>query len=202
MKKIPVKIIEFSDGDRMIQEVMVDLVDTIQLEGDPVKKIDKFRDKYFGLVKKAEKLFFGSNPDKKQKSKNLSSTTCWKVGNLFRKFEDDVQHDFEITNYAEALERDFGRSSSYIRELIIFSKLFTQKEIIDSIPMAIYRALVWKKNQLEEVGILEKEKKRLAKMGKNDQVPGREEYKIELIDAIKTEQSKKNREPEANEMFT
>jgi len=43
MKKIPVKIIEFADGDNMIQEVMIDLVDSIQLEGDPGKKIDKFR---------------------------------------------------------------------------------------------------------------------------------------------------------------
>jgi hypothetical protein len=190
MKKIPVKIIEFSDGDKMIQEVMIDLVDSIQLEGDPGKKIDIFRDKYFKLVKKAEKLFFGSNL-KKTRSKNLTSSTCWKLGNLFRKFDDDIKNDFIITNYTEALERDFGRSAPYIRELIEFSKLFEEKEILDSIPMAIYRALVWKKNQLEQVGILEKEKNRLTKMGKHKNVPGREQYKIELIDAIDAVQSKK-----------
>lgn len=190
MKKIPVKIIEFADGDNMIQEVMIDLVDSIQLEGDPGKKIDKFRDKYFKLVKKAEKLFFGSNL-KKTRTKNLSSSTCWKLGSLFQKFDDDIKNSFIITNYAEALERDFGRSSRYVRELIEFSKLFKEKEISDSIPMAIYRALVWKKIQLDEVGILEKEKNRLIEMGKSKNYPGREEYKIELIDALKVEQSKK-----------
>jgi len=70
------------------------------------------------------------------------------------------------------------------------TKLFKEKEIMDSIPMATYRALVWKKNQLDEIGILEKEKNRLTKMGKSKHAPGREQYKIELIDAIKVEQSK------------
>ena len=126
----------------------------------------------------------------KTRSKNLTSSTCWKLGNLFQKFDSDIKNDFTITNYSVALERDFGRSNRYIRELIIFSKLFKEKEIIDSIPMAIYRALVWKKNQLDEIGILEKEKKRLMKMGKDKKYPGREEYKIELINAIKFEQSK------------
>jgi len=190
MKKIPVKIIEFADGDNMIQEVMIDLVDSMTLEGDPgKKKIDKFRDKYFKLVKKAEKLFFGSNL-KKTRTKNLTSSTCWKLGNLFQKFDDDIKNSFIITNYSEALERDFGRSSRYIRELIEFSKLFKEKEISDSIPMAIYRALVWKKIQLDEVGILEKEKNRLIEIGKSKKYPGREEYKIELINAIKSVQSK------------
>ena len=189
MMKIPVKIIEFADGDNMIQEVMIDLVDSMQLEGDPGKKIDKFKDKYFILVKKAEKLFFSSNL-KKTRSKNLSSSTCWDLGNLFRKFDDDIKNNFVITNYAEALERDFGRSSRYIRELIEFSKLFKKNEISDSIPMAIYRALVWKKIQLDQIGILEQEKNRLIEMGKNKNYPGREKYKIELIDAIKIEQSK------------
>ena len=190
MKKIPVKIIEFADEDNMIQEVMIDLVDSMQLEGDPGKKIDKFRDKYFKLVEKAENLFFSSNL-KKTRSKNLSSSTCWKLGNLFRKFDDDIKNSFIITNYTEALERDFGRSSRYIRELIEFSKLFKEKEILDSIPMATYRALVWKKIQLDKIGILEKEKNRLIEMGKSKHVLGREQYKIELIDAIKDAQSKK-----------
>ena len=55
----------------MIKEVMIDLVDSIQLDGDPGKKIDKFRDKYFKLVEKAEKLFFGSNL-KETRSKDLT----------------------------------------------------------------------------------------------------------------------------------
>ena len=158
MKKIPVKIIEFADGDNMIQEVMIDLVDSMQIDGDPGKKLNEFRSKYFKLVKNAEKLFFGSNLNK-TRTKNLSSSTCWKLGNLFQKFDNNIKNDFIITNYAEALERDFGRSNRYIKELMIFSKLFKKKEILDSIPMAIYRALVWKKNQLDEIGIFGERKK-------------------------------------------
>ena len=58
MKKIPVKIIEFSDGSDTIREVMIDLADSMQLDGDPGKKLDKFKIRYFKLIHKAEKLFF------------------------------------------------------------------------------------------------------------------------------------------------
>jgi len=191
MKKIPVKIIEFADGDKMIQEVMIDLVDSIQLEGDPGKKIDKFRDKYFKLVKKAQKLFYGKNIDKKKKRQTLPSSTYWKLGNLLRKFNADIENKFEITNYEIALQRDFGLSDRYVRELIIFSKLFKEKEILDSIPMAIYRALIWKKNQLEEINMLEKEKARLLKRGKAKEFIGRENYKAELINIITKQKTKK-----------
>lgn len=189
MTKIPIKIVELtSPSGKNAVDVMIDMYDYNEIE-NVQKKIKKFKKKYFELVKKAEQLFFGSNLGK-TRSKNLTSSTCWKLGNLFQKFDSDIKNDFVITNYSVALERDFGRSSRYIRELIIFSKLFKEKEIIDSVPMAIYRALVWKKNQLDEIGILEKEKNRLIKMGKNNNAPGREEYKIELINAIKFVQSK------------
>jgi HAMP domain-containing protein len=189
MTKIPVKIVELtSPSGKSAVDVMIDMYDYNEIE-NVQKKIKKFKKKYFELVKKAEQLFFGSNLGK-TRSKNLTSSTCWKLGNLFQKFDSNIKNDFIITNYSVALERDFGRSNRYIRELIIFSKLFKEKEIIDSVPMAIYRALVWKKNQLDEIGILEKEKNRLIEMGKNNNAPGREEYKIELINAIKFVQSK------------
>ena len=183
MKKIPVKIIEFSDGNDTIREVMIDLADSMQLDGDPGKKLDKFKTKYFELIHKAEKLFFDST-NKKSKVKNLSSLTCWELGNLFGQFDNDVKSHFTITNYAEALERDFGRSSRYIRELIAFSELFAKHEVSNKIPMAVYRALVWKKIQLASAGILQQEKDRLIEMGKTENCCGRERYKIELIDAI------------------
>lgn len=189
MEKIPVKIVELtSPSGKSAIDVMIDVYDYNEVE-NAQQKIQEFKKKYFELVKKAEKLFFGSNVEK-TRTKNMSSLTCWKLGNLFQKFDSDIKNDFIITNYSVALERDFGRSSRYIRELIIFSNLFKEKEILDSVPMAIYRALVWKKNQLDEIGILQKEKKRLMNMGKGKKCPGREEYKIELINAIKSVQSK------------
>ena len=189
MKKIPIKITSITDGEHVIREVMIDLDDYMQLDGDPEREADKFRSRYFELVRKAEKLFFGSNLSK-ARIKNLASSTCWELGNIFRRFEDDVKNNFVITNYATALEQDFGRSNKYIKELMTFSQLFEKNEVSDSIPMAIYRALVWKKNQLDEAGILDKEKNRLIEMGKNRNHPGREKYKIELINAIKDEKSK------------
>jgi len=190
MAKIPVKIVELtSPSGKTAVDVMIDVYDYNVIE-DVQKKIQKFKKKYFELVKKAEKLFFGYNLGK-TRTKNLSSSTCWKLGNLFRKFDDDIKNDFIITNYAVALERDFGRSSRYIRELITFSKLFEEKEILDSIPMATYRALVWKKNQLEEINMLEKEKQRLLKRGKAKEFIGRENYKAELINIITKQKTKK-----------
>ena len=69
---------------------------------------------------------------------------------------------------------------------MIFSELFSEKEIIDSIPMAIYRALVWKKSQLEEIGELTKEKVRLLERGKNKDFIGRENYKQELTALVRS----------------
>lgn len=189
MTKIPIKIIKLtSPSGKSAIDIMIDIYDYNNIK-NAQKKIHKFKKQYFILVEKAEQLFFGSDIDKTH-IKNLSSSTYWKLGYLFQKFDSDIKNDFIITNYSAALERDFGRSSRYIEELIIFSQLFTEKEILDSVPMAIYRALVWKKNQLDEIGILEQEKNRLIKMGKNKKYPGREEYKIELINAIKFKQSK------------
>jgi len=53
-------------------------------------------------------------------------------------------------------------------------------EIYDSISMSIYRALVWKKNQLEEIGELNNEKLKLIKRAKNNESVKREAYKKEL----------------------
>ena len=190
MKKIPVQIIKStSPSGKKAIDVMIDIYDYNEIEKGQ-EKIYQFKKKYSEMVKKAEKLFFGSNLDKTKKSKNLLSSTCWKLGNLFLKFKDDVKNDFTVTNYAKALERDFGRSRQYVRELITFSRLFKKKEILDIIPMATYRVLIWKKNQLEEAGILEKEKNRLTEMGNNQNAPGREEYKIQLINAIQNEKLK------------
>ena len=192
--KIPVKIIEFSDGDKMIKEVMIDLIDTMELDGDPGKKLSDFRKKYFDLVKKAQKIIpqkvaVYKNKNSKRRSKKPAERNAsfyWNVGNLFRKFNDDVKNTFEITNYNVALERDFGLSNRYVKELMIFSELFKKEEIVDFIPMAIYRALVWKKIQLEEINELEKEKTRLLKRGKNKELIGRETYKKELNALVKS----------------
>ena len=180
MEKIPIKIVELtSPSGKTAKEVMLDVYDYYEID-DAQKKIKEFKKRYFQIVNDAEKLFFGNDVKKTKKRRSLSSSVYWELGNMFRKFNDKTKNEFTITNYAQALERDFGLSSRYVGELITFSTLFKKSEVLDSISMAIYRALVWKKIQLEECGMLEKEKQRLLHRGKTKEFIGRENYKKEL----------------------
>ncbi len=163
--------------------------DYFELKGDSTKKIKEFEKVYSEIIKKAEKLFFGKDTRKEKKRRDVLSTTYWELGDLFRKFNEKTENNFVIINYAQSLERDFGLSYRYVQELIIFSKLFKKSEINDSISMSVYRALVWKKLQLEELGLLEKERVKLVKRGKIGEKIGREKYKKELVTII--EKSKK-----------
>ena len=69
-----------------------------------------------------------------------------------------LKMNLEITNYGAALQRDFGLTMRYVQKINQYCHYFEKKEINDFIPMAIYRALVWKKNQLEKINELENEK--------------------------------------------
>ena len=173
MNKIPIKIVELSSpsGQTAI-DVMIDVYDFDDIE-NPQQKIKEFKKKYFELVEKAKNIM----PEKREEK---IPSVYWKIANLFKKFNDSTTNKFKITNYSEALERDFGLSSTYVHELIIFVNLFKKNEINDSISMSIYRALVWKKNQLEEIGELKNEKLRLIKRAKNNESIKREAYKKEL----------------------
>ncbi len=179
MNKIPIKIVELSSpsGQTAI-DVMIDVYDFDDIE-NPQQKIKEFKKKYFELVEKAQKLM-----PKKREEKIPS--VYWIIGNFFNKFSISTTNLFEITNFDQALERDFGLSYRYVRELIIFVNLFKKNEIHDSISMSIYRALVWKKNQLEEIGELKNEKLRLIKRAKNNESIKREAYKKELNELVKS----------------
>ena len=179
MKKIPVKIVQYTISGETKKNVMIDMLDTYDIEGDVEKKLKDFKEKYFDLVEKAQRII----PKEKSEKKALF---YWKVGNLFSTFNKNVKNEFEITNYNSALQRDFGLSSRYVHELIIFATLFKKNEIHDSISMAIYRALVWKKNQLEEIGELKNEKLRLIKRAKNNESIKREDYKKELNELVES----------------
>ena len=185
MKKIPVKIIEFSDGDRMVQEVMIDLIDTMQLEGDPGEQIEDFRNSYFDFVKKVKTLFYGSEQSKKKKRQTLPSSVHYRVGELFQKFNNEIKNRFEITNYTEAISRDFGLSIDYHYDISTIVQVFKKNQIIDSVPFSYYRALKRKRSDLEKSDLFQKEIKRLNKMGLENALPGREKYKLELIEIIK-----------------
>mgnify|MGYP003975637091 FL=1 len=189
MNKIPVKIIEFSDGDQLIQEVMIDLVDTMQIDGDPGEKLEKFRNKYFRLIEKANKLFFGTQNNLSKIRKEKPSSLYWKLGVLLHDFNKEIKNEFEITNYTEAISRDFALSKDYHYDISTIIDIFKKNQILDSVPFSYYRALKRKRSDLVKLGLFDNEIKRLNKMGKENKLPGREKYKVELIDII--ENSKK-----------
>ncbi len=178
MEKIPVKIIMVTSpsGDTK-KGVMLDSTYYFPMQKDYGGKIKEFEQNYFNLIDDATKLFY--NDDTKKRS-NTHSTIFWELGKLFRKFNDRTSVGFYITNYANSLQRDFGLTEPYIRELIIFSREFKKTEVSDNIPMAIYRALIWKRNMLNKLGLFEQEKQKLIQRGKINQFIGRENYKKEL----------------------
>ena len=162
---------------------MIDVFDYNEIE-DAQKEIREFKEKYFELVENAKKIM-----PKKREEKIPS--VYWKIGDMFRKFNKNIKNKLEITNYGEALERDFGLSSRYVEELIIFVELFKENEIVDDTSMSIYRALVWKKSQLEEINELGKEKSRLMKRTKNKESIKREDYKKELTELVESKMKQK-----------
>jgi hypothetical protein len=153
-------------------------------KGDTEGSIQKFKKLYFDTVDKAKKLFYGKYKEERKKYRNLPSTLYWKLGHILLEFTDRIQDEFVITNYAQALERDFGLSRGYVHELLVFVNVFKRNEVLDSIPVSYYRMLMRKRTQLQRWGIFEKEKMRLIRMGKENKLIGREKYKRELAQTI------------------
>jgi len=184
--KIPVRIVQTQDihGTKKIS-IRIDVRHYLDTEGNPEKQIKKFKKLYFETVKSAKKLFYGTKTGEEKKYQDLPSSLYWKLGEILRKFNEAIEHEYEITNYTEAISRDFGLSKDYIYDLLTVVKLFKKNEILDSVYFSYYRALKRKRKELEKLKIFEQEKKRLNKMGKAKKLPGREKYKKELIQLIR-----------------
>jgi len=185
MNKIPIKIVELkSPSGQTAIDVMIDVYDYNEIENGQ-QKIKKFKKKYFEFVKKVQKLFYGKNLNEKKKRQTLPSSLYYEIGGLLQKFNNEIKNEFEITNYTEAISRDFGLSKDYHYDISTIVQIFTKNQILDSVPFSYYRALKRKRSDLKKLGLFEQEIKRLNKMGKENKLPGREKYKVELIDIIK-----------------
>ena len=168
--------------------IMIDVGNYLDAGRNPDIKLQKFKKLYFDTVKNAKELFYGTT-GKDKKYQNLPSSLYWNLGELLRKFNETIENEFEITNYTEAISRDFGLSTDYIYDLLTIVKFFKKNEILDSVYFSYYRALKRKRKDLERLGLFEKEKKRLNNLGKQNKLPGREQYKIELIKTIQKNSS-------------
>jgi hypothetical protein len=190
MEKICVKIVKITTPNgEIIKEIKLDFFDYNDIEGNILEKIKEFKKKYFDLVDEANELFFGKINNVSKTRKEKSSSLYWKLGNLLHNFNKEIKNEFEITNYAESLSRDFGLSKDYHSDISTIIKIFKKNQILDSVPFSYYRALKRKRSDLVKLGLFDNEIKRLNKMGIKNKLPGREKYKIELINII--ENSKK-----------
>jgi hypothetical protein len=169
---------------KVLKNVMLDMLDAYVIEGDVQKKLDDFRKRYFKTVEKALEIMPPKREDRR-------SSHFWKVGKLLYDFNESVTNRFEITNYTQAIIRDFGLyDRSHLGHIIQFSQFFSKKEISDSIPMSTYLELVRKANVLKKSGLFEKEKERLLKMSKDNALLPHKKYRDELNDLTKSVQQK------------
>ena len=138
-------------------------------------QIKQFKKKYLDFVKKAQDIM------PKNKSERKPSH-FWKIGELLYNFNGEVENEFFITNYSEALMRDLEyfkspRTIAYILEL---GKFFKRNEISDSIPITLYLELLQKRNAVQQRNLFEKEKSRLLKLAKEKKLPIKMEYRNQL----------------------
>ncbi len=177
--KIPVRVIQASDshGNKEIG-VTLDISYYVDTDGDPSSQVEKFRKLYFNTLKKAKKLF------KNQKSKRRTSKEYWKLSKLLQEFNDETENEFFITNYRNALERDFQITDSYIGVIFDFGKFFKEDEVLDEIPFSTYFELSLKTRQLDKLGLFEKEKTKLLNSAKKGIIPQHKQYRDELKDLI------------------
>jgi hypothetical protein len=110
---------------------------------------------------------------------------CYDDGcRLLRLFNEQIKNEFVITNYRQALQRDFGLTNGYIRVIFDFSRFFDRHEVLPNIPMSIYFELTIKKKKLDRIARFEDEKNKLLELAKTDVIPQREYYRQKLADMV------------------
>ena len=186
MKKISVKIIEItSPSGQTAKEVMLDVFDYYEMDGDVKKKIKDFKKQYFEIVKKAQEIMPKKKTDRK-------ASHFWKIGKLLLDFNKSIENEFEITNYHDAINRDFGLYRKRQIALILqFGKEFKKKDISNLISFSHYIELIWHTNMLKKLGLFTQEKKRLLKMAKKGTLSNSHAYSKELDKLTKPLQRRK-----------
>ena len=134
-------------------------------------EIKQFKKRYIKLIEDARKLAKSKN---KRANKKFQSSDFWKLGKILFDFNKEVENEFFITNYTEAISRDmkgFYLSDTEVGVLGQFVQYFKKNEVFDIISFAHYRDFTWKWNQLSERGLLEQEKQKFLELGKKGKLP-------------------------------
>lgn len=178
MNKVPVKIVQTKDihGNKKVG-VMLDVSYYIDEKSNPEDKVKKFKNLYFETLQKANKII----PKKREHRK---PSDFWKLSRLLTNLKKSTDNEFIITNFRQALQRDFIFTGRYIDKILEFVKYYKKNEVLDSISLSYYVELSQKKNKLDKLGIFENEKRRLIEMGKSRNLPGIEEYRKQLLKLV------------------
>lgn len=185
MKQIPIKIVELTSPSGLkAKDIILDAFDYYQID-DAQKKIKLFKKQYFDLVKQAQDIM------PKEKSKRKPSH-FWKIGKILYEFSKSIENEFEITNYQDAIKRDFDLYRKRQIGLILqFGKEFNKKDISDSISFSHYIELIWHANMLIKLRLFEQEKNKLLERAKNKTLPNSHDYSKELDKLTKPLQTRK-----------
>ena len=149
-------------------------------------EIKQFKKRYIKLIDDAKKLAKSKN---KRANKKFQSSDFWKLGKILFDFNKEVENEFFITNYTEAISRDmkgFYLSDTEVGVLGQFVQYFKKNEVFDIISFAHYRDFTWKWNQLSERGLLEQEKQKFLELGKKGKLPDHKKYRNQLKLLIET----------------
>jgi hypothetical protein len=190
LQKIPVRIVQTQDmhGNKKVG-VLLDIQyyqSTANI--DPDAKVKEFKELYFRIIEQANKILRTT----KSKGTNRNSKYYWKLSDLLRHFNEQTQNEFEITNYAAALQRDFGLTDSYVGLILNFSKYFKEDEVLDEIPFNVYLELTRKKGKLDRLGLFEQEKFKLLMMATEEgKIPNGMAYRKALAETIRSHHDKR-----------
>ena len=173
-KKIPIRITWIKNKDGFHEpEISLDIDDFFEFEGSITDAIVEFKKKYSKTLKQASKFI-------PQKGAHRRSNDFWNLSKILLDLKNATDDKFIITNFEEALQKDFLFTGRYVRKILEFAKYYNKNEILDSIPISYYIELNQKKTKLEKIGMYAKERGRLLKMGKTNNLPVLMEYRIQL----------------------
>ena len=164
-------------------DVVMDVSDVIIRWSEIRKKTRKFKKKYLALIEDSKKIAKSKN----KKSRKFTSKHWWRLGKLLNDFNHDIENEFVITNYTQAICRDlkgFEMSDTEVGVICQFARYFDRSEVLEKISIAHYRDFTWKRNQLLECGKLEQEKQKFQNLGKEGKLPDHKKYRKHLQEVI------------------
>ena len=174
--KIPIRIIRSRNHlEKLQDEIVMDCSSAISFGPKIRTKMRKCKKRFSKLRDELKKL--------SKKGKRKQSNDYWKIGQLIIDFNKNIEKEFVIINYRQAmalLGKKYSLSDSTTQIVEQFAKTFKKEEVLDKIPFNYYLEFGYKHNQLASKNLLEQEKTRLLELGKKGKLPDHKKYRNEL----------------------